>query len=149
MTVSSFCESRNGPYTNFRHAIGIRDGDWVWIETKRGRIRQKAKLEFSLKQGVVSIQPSWWYPELPAEEPWSQGIFESNANVLTNDSYEVIDEMSGQWVARGMLCKVYPCIDPADRSDTEAPASDFLGASKRSFFENEYKHLSFAEAKKL
>lgn len=21
MTVSSFCESRNGPYTNFRHAI--------------------------------------------------------------------------------------------------------------------------------
>lgn len=129
--------------------LGIRDGDWVWIETKRGRIRQKAKLEFSLKQGVVSIQPSWWYPELPAEEPWSQGIFESNANVLTNDSYEVIDEMSGQWVARGMLCKVYPCIDPADRSDTEAPASDFLGASKRSFFENEYKHLSFAEAKKL
>ena len=23
MTVSSFCESRNGPYTNFRHAIRV------------------------------------------------------------------------------------------------------------------------------
>lgn len=26
MTVSSFCESRNGPYTNFRHAIL-----WLWL----------------------------------------------------------------------------------------------------------------------
>ncbi len=129
--------------------LGIRDGDWVWIETERGRIRQKAKLEFSMKPGVVSIQPSWWYPELPAEEPWSQGVFESNANVLTNDSYDALDEMAGQWVTRGMLCRVYPCIDPADRADTEMPMEDYLEKNEHSFFNKEFECLSCAELKKL
>ena len=128
--------------------LGIRDGDWVWIETPRGRIRQKAKLEWGIVRDVVIAQASWWFPELPAEEPWSQGVFESNANVLTDDSCESLDPMGGQWVDRGLLCKVYPCIDPADRSDTESPLEQFVEDDPREFFHREFSHLANAGLKK-
>lgn len=101
--------------------LGIRDGDWCWIETPRGRIRQKAKLGFELKPGTVILQPSWWYPELPVEEPWSSGVFISNVNVLTNDDPDHCDEMCGNWVSRGLLCKVYPCEEPEALADRLPP----------------------------
>jgi anaerobic selenocysteine-containing dehydrogenase len=106
--------------------LGIRDGDWVWIENERGRIRQKAQVDQAIVKGTVQVMPSWWYPELPAEEPWSQGIFMSNANVLTDGSVEASDKATGTWTCRGLLCRVYPCIDPEDRSDTSYTGEDFL-----------------------
>lgn len=126
----------------------IRDGDWVWIETPRGRIRQRAKLEWGLKRGTVIAQPSWWYPELPAEEPWSQGIFECGGNVLTDDSLESLDEKGGQWIARGLLCKVYPCIDPRDRYDAEVPVEAYINRDQNEFFTSEYHNLAFASIKR-
>ena len=121
--------------------LGIRNGDWVWIETPRGRIRQRAKLGWDIIQGTVQAQPSWWYPELPAEEPWSQGVFECGGNVLTDDAIETLDEACGQWVNRGLLCKVYPCIDAGDRADSEAPLQDYLDENPDGFFHKQYKHL--------
>lgn len=127
--------------------LGIRDGDWVWIETPRGRIRQRAKLEWGIVRGSVIAQPSWWFPELPAEEPWSQGVFESNGNVLTDDSFDSLDPMGGQWVTRGLLCKVYPCIDPRDRTDTESPLEDYTEQNEEGYFQKEFSHLSHASLK--
>lgn len=120
-------------------ALGIRDGEWVWIETPRGRIRQVAKLGHDIVEGVVQAQPSWWFPELPAEEPWSQGIFESNGNVLTDDSIESLDEGTGSWVTRGLLCKIYPCIDPMDRSEESISLDDFKAGN--TFYHKEFAHL--------
>ncbi len=124
--------------------LGIRDGDWVWIETLRGRIRQRAKLEWGITRGVAIAQMSWWFPELPAEEPWSQGVFESNGNVLTDDAYETLDPMGGQWVNRGLLCKIYPCIDPRDRADAESPLDGYINEDAGEYFHREYAHLSHA-----
>ncbi len=92
--------------------LGIRDGDWCWIETKRGRIRQKAKLSFTIDPQVINIQASWWYPEMPGEEPFLHGVWESNANVLTLDDPETLDPLCGNWTTRGLLCKVYPSGEP-------------------------------------
>ncbi|MDR2109562.1 MAG: molybdopterin-dependent oxidoreductase [Coriobacteriales bacterium] len=128
--------------------LGIRDGDWVWIETPRGRIRQKAKLEWGLKQGTVIAQPSWWYPELPAEEPWSQGIFDCGGNVLTDDSIESLDDKGGMWIARGLLCKIYPCIDPRDRYDAHVPVEAYLNGEKE-YFQQEFENLAFAGIERL
>lgn len=90
----------------------IRDGDWCWIETPRGRIRQTARLGFALRPGTVIVQPSWWYPEQPVEEPWLCGAWESNANVLTDDNPDNLDPICGNWANRGLLCKVYRCEEP-------------------------------------
>jgi anaerobic selenocysteine-containing dehydrogenase len=102
--------------------MGIRDGDWCWLETPRGRIKQTAKLGFDIARGTIIAQPSWWYPELPAEEPWLSGAFISNVNVLTDDDPDTLDPMCGNWVNRGLLCKVYRCEEPewlADRLPAE------------------------------
>jgi anaerobic selenocysteine-containing dehydrogenase len=118
---------------------GIREGDWVWIETPRGRIQMKAWLGWDIRQGSVQAQASWWYPELPAEEPWSQGLFMANANVLTDDAIETLDECTGTWITRGLLCKIYPVVDPADRSDASLDLDNYIetgGGEWREIFRN-------------
>ena len=122
--------------------LGIRDGDWVWIETKRGRIKQVAKLEWGIVRGVVICQPSWWYPEQPAEEPWSLGVFDSNANVLTDDAYETLDPKTGQWVTRGMLCKIYPVTDGTDRADLVESIEPFVNEDPKGFWNNTFNKLN-------
>jgi anaerobic selenocysteine-containing dehydrogenase len=120
-------------------ALGVRDGDWVWIENERGRIRQKAQVDQAIVKGTVQVMPSWWYPELPAEEPWSQGVFMSNANILTDGSVAGSDPATGTWTCRGLLCRVYPCIDPEDRSDQVLTGADFIAGG--TIFDDAYDKL--------
>jgi anaerobic selenocysteine-containing dehydrogenase len=126
---------------------GIRDGDWVWIENDRGRIRQKAHVDQAIIKGTVQAMPSWWYPELPAEEPWYQGVFESNVNVLVDGSVEGSDPGTATWTDRGLLCRVYPCIDPADRTDQWVSGEDFLAGG--TYFDAQYDKLGAVEKLKL
>ena len=86
---------------------GIEDGDWVWIETKRGRIRQQCQIFKGIDKRVIHVEHGWWFPELPGEEPWLHGAWESNANVLTDDDPDVCGEIHGGWPLRTALCKVY------------------------------------------
>jgi anaerobic selenocysteine-containing dehydrogenase len=87
--------------------LGIQADDWVWIETKRGRIRQRAKLTEGIHEKVVFVQRGWWYPERDATGDDPCGVLESNANVLTATEEEQCDPISGTWANRGLLCKVY------------------------------------------
>ncbi|MDP2644907.1 MAG: molybdopterin-dependent oxidoreductase [Desulfobacterales bacterium] len=88
-------------------AHGIVEGDWVWIETKRGRIKQKAQVFDGLDPSVIHTEHGWWYPELPGEEPWLHGVWISNANVLLNDDPDVCNEIIGGWPLKTALCKIY------------------------------------------
>jgi len=87
--------------------LGIKDGDWAWIETGRGRIKQKASLNPGILPNVVNVEASWWFPEKPGEEPSLFGLWESNANVLTPDEDKFCDPLTGGWANRALLCKVY------------------------------------------
>lgn len=87
--------------------LGIRDGDWVWIETQRGRVRMKCRYFDGIDPRVVHAEHGWWFPELPGEEPWLHGVWESNINVVTDDDPEYCNKISGGSVFRGLLCKVY------------------------------------------
>ena len=87
--------------------LGIEHGDWAYIETKRGKIKQKANVTETILASVINVEASWWFPEAKAEEPSLHGLWESNANVLTIDDPESCDPLTGGWYARGMLCKVY------------------------------------------
>jgi anaerobic selenocysteine-containing dehydrogenase len=88
--------------------LGIYDRDWVWIETARGRIRQRAQVTPSIKKGVVHAEHGWTLPELPGEEPILHGLFEYNANVLVDDDPDKCGKETGTWSTQAMLCKVYP-----------------------------------------
>ena len=87
--------------------LGIEDGDWIWIETPRGRVRQKCQYFNGIDPRVVHAQHGWWFPELPGEEPWLHGVWESNINIVTDDDPEHCNKISGGWPLRALLCKVY------------------------------------------
>jgi anaerobic selenocysteine-containing dehydrogenase len=87
--------------------LGIADGDWAWIETPRGRIRQRCHYFEGISPRVVHAQHGWWLPELPGEEPWLHGVWESNINVVTDDDPEHCNKIGGGWPLRAELCKVY------------------------------------------
>jgi anaerobic selenocysteine-containing dehydrogenase len=87
--------------------LGIGDGDWAFVETRRGRIKQKARYNPGILPDVVNAEASWWFPEQPAYEPNLSGVWQSNTSVLTLDEPEACDELSGGWCNRALLCKVY------------------------------------------
>ncbi|MDP2727639.1 MAG: molybdopterin-dependent oxidoreductase [Dehalococcoidia bacterium] len=91
--------------------LDISHGDWVYVETRRGRIRMRAKVTSDIVEDVVTTEHSWWFPEEPEEEPFLEGVWVSNANLLTSDSLEDADPMCGGWTNRGLLCKVYRVKD--------------------------------------
>lgn len=84
-------------------SLGIREGDWVWIETSENRIRMRAKLFDGIAPDVVSAQHAWWFPE---EGPPEYGWKRSNVNLLLGDRAWV-DPETGSECLRSSLCKVY------------------------------------------
>jgi anaerobic selenocysteine-containing dehydrogenase len=87
---------------------GISNGDWMWIETRRGRMRQKAKLTKGIDPRVVSAQHAWWFPERGAPE---YGVWDSNVNLLT-DNKPPYDPAMGTYQLRALLCRVAPATAP-------------------------------------
>jgi anaerobic selenocysteine-containing dehydrogenase len=82
--------------------LGIQNGDWVVIETRRGRIRQKAKLTTGIDPRVIHAEHGWWYPEMSDPE---HGVWMSNVNVLT-DNQPPYDPAMGTYQLRGLLCRI-------------------------------------------
>ena len=85
--------------------LGIDIGDWIWIETPRGRVRQRAKISEGLHPEVV-VAERWWYPERRGEEPELYGIWESNINAYTEDDPELCDLAYGSWPFRLGRCRI-------------------------------------------
>jgi anaerobic selenocysteine-containing dehydrogenase len=81
---------------------GITDGDWVWIESPRGKCKQKARLSAGVDQRVVLGEHGWWFPEKPGPE---HGMFESNLNLLVSGD-PPFDPGFGSTPARGYLCRI-------------------------------------------
>ncbi len=88
--------------------LHIGEGDWVVIETLRGKIKQKAKLTSRIPPRMVEAQHGWWFPEQIGEDPILFGVFESNVNVLTPDNDEYCDPATGAVTFGPLLCKIYP-----------------------------------------
>ena len=89
--------------------LDIHEGDWCWIETHMGKIRQRARLNTALDPRVISIQHDWWFPEKEEAYPSLFGAFECNANVLLDDSPETLDQLIGSWQQTGVAAAVHKC----------------------------------------
>jgi len=101
---------------------GIEDGDWMWIESRRGKIQQKAKVTDKIEPRVIHCEHGWWFPERHTVD---KGIWESNANVLTNNRAP-FDPQMGTYQLRGLLCRVGRVDDP------EAFAKEALATAQAS-----------------
>jgi anaerobic selenocysteine-containing dehydrogenase len=85
---------------------GINEGDWVNIESPRGKIKQVAHLFPGILPGVVMATANCFYPEDPS--PW-HGLTRSNPNVLTSNNH--CDPMFGSPDLTCLLCKVSKAED--------------------------------------
>ena len=84
--------------------LDIGQGDWVFIETRQGRIRQKANLSYAVDQRVVVADHAWWFPERGGRDLF--GFADSNYNILTSD-HPPFNREVGSFAIRGVACKVY------------------------------------------
>lgn len=103
--------------------LGIKQGDWVWIESPRGRIRQTADLYAGIAPHVVNAEHLWWYPELPAPE---HGYQYSCVNCLV-DRYSQ-DAIYGSTCLRGYPVKVYKAEEGAPPGIITSPDDPRLQA---------------------
>lgn len=83
---------------------GLHEGDWVTIETHKGKIRQKLVLDPAMDERLVFASFGWWFPEKGRETLY--GYEESNINVLT-DADPPYDGETGAPELGGIPCKVY------------------------------------------
>ncbi len=109
--IPSAIRSHPGPLADIHpktaRELGISDGDWIWIETPRGRIKQKARLSDEVHPAMLRAQHGWWFPDEPAAEPSLHGIRESNSNVLCPVGPEYCNPEVGGWPHTALLCRAY------------------------------------------
>jgi anaerobic selenocysteine-containing dehydrogenase len=91
---------------------GIKDGDWIYIESPRGRIKHRARVTPTIDPRLVAIQHGWWFPE--QEDP-GHGWDQSSSNILTDNDPETYDVSMGASNLRVMLCKIYPVAEEGVR----------------------------------
>lgn len=84
---------------------GVKEGDWVVIESPRGKVRQRAHLFAGMDPRIVAAQHAWWFPEKKDPE---HGWEESNINILTDNTCEGMDPAIGASNIRTLLCRIYP-----------------------------------------
>jgi anaerobic selenocysteine-containing dehydrogenase len=85
--------------------LGIKDGQWIYIESPRGRIKQMAKLTATLDPRVVAAQFGWWFPEKRTPD---HGWNDSNINILTSNDPQGYDAAMGATNLRVLMCRIYP-----------------------------------------
>lgn len=87
---------------------GIKNKEWIMVETPRGAIKVKARVTERVLPGVVCCQHGWWQEcpelELPGYDPYS----EKGANPSILIGAELSDPVSGSLPHRSFLCRVSP-----------------------------------------
>ena len=99
--------------------LGIRQGDWVWIESPKGKIRQVADLYYGVKRGLVNANHTWWYPELSAPK---KGFDLSNVNCLVDEHDQ--DPLCGAAAIRAYLVKIYKATPENSPFGNPVPCDD-------------------------
>ncbi len=92
------------PETALQH--GIRNKEWMIVESPRGAIKVKARVTTNIVAGVICCQHGWWQGckelELPGYNP-----FETNgANAAMLIGTDLADPVSGSLPHRSYLCRV-------------------------------------------
>ncbi|MGH2491342.1 MAG: molybdopterin-containing oxidoreductase family protein, partial [Candidatus Limnocylindria bacterium] len=97
------------PDTAARH--GVSDGEWVMIETPRGRARAKVDVTDAIARGVVCGYHGWWEACEPlgreALDPYSDRG--ANVNLLVHG--DVKDPIGGALPHRSTLCRIRPLVE--------------------------------------
>jgi anaerobic selenocysteine-containing dehydrogenase len=62
--------------------FNVSDGEWVWVENKRGRIKFKVKVTPTILPSVIAAAHNWWLPETEGKAPNLFSVFDVNINTI-------------------------------------------------------------------
>ena len=87
---------------------GIKDKEWMIVESPRGSIRAKARVTDAITPGVVCCQHGWWQDckELKLSGYNAYGRESANPGLLIGS--DLADPISGSLPHRSYLCRVRP-----------------------------------------
>ena len=86
-------------------ALGVKDGDSVWIENWLGRCKRKAKLTPIIHPKTIMVPHGWWFPEKEGSDPSLFGVWDVNVNQLIPMGYNGAAGYGSP--IKSMLCKIY------------------------------------------
>lgn len=116
-------------HTEVAAKYGIKQGDWVWVESARGtRFKQKANITHGINKNVVSAEHGWWFPEKEAAEPVLFGVFDSNSNNVTQA--EQVGQGGIGSPIKSSLCKIYKVLEGVNDLVTPTEQVTRLGGFK-------------------
>ncbi|NTU89829.1 MAG: molybdopterin dinucleotide-binding protein, partial [Actinobacteria bacterium] len=95
--------------------LGLSQGDWVWIESPWGKVREVLDLYYGINVGVVNANHGWWFPEMKQA---SHGFDLVNINCVM-DPYGQ-DFVCGAATMRSVPVKIYKAT--AENSPFGIPA---------------------------
>jgi anaerobic selenocysteine-containing dehydrogenase len=102
--ISPYPETWINPKT--AREIGVEDGDWLWVESRRGKIQGRARITKSVQHRVI-YQERYWNPELLDSTDPSQAWKVFNVNILTmNDTTNPFNDVYGTYTLRGFQVKI-------------------------------------------
>jgi len=105
----------------FAEEIGVKQGDWVWIENHKGKVRMTADIFHGIAPDVASADHAWYYPELPGPD---HGWQYSNVNVLVDDKYK--DPIIGANLLKTYPVKIYKAKEGAPKGIISSPTDPRL-----------------------
>ena len=92
---------------NDAERLGLTAGQWVWIESPWGKVREVVDVYYGIRQGVVNANHGWWYPEIDTA---SHGFELVNINCL-------MDPYGGDVVCGSMSARCVPALVYAATAD--------------------------------
>ncbi|MBI3764393.1 MAG: molybdopterin-dependent oxidoreductase, partial [Chloroflexi bacterium] len=93
-------------------ARGVADGDWVYVETFRGRVKVQARVTEAIAPQVVCIQHGWWQACQELGLPGYDAFSPEGANDSRLFNADAIDPISGSVPLRAFLCEVRQAAAP-------------------------------------
>ena len=88
-------------------ALGVEEGQWVWIEGVRGKVKRKARLTPVVHPKIAMAPHGWWYPEQEGKAPHLYGIWDVNVNQLIPMGCQGKSGFGGAPL-KTMLCRIKP-----------------------------------------
>ncbi|MBM4259931.1 MAG: molybdopterin oxidoreductase [Deltaproteobacteria bacterium] len=85
---------------------GVKNKEWMVVETPKGAIKVKARVTTNIVNGVVCVQHGWWQACRELELPGYDAFERYGANPATLIGTEYADPVSGSLPHRSYLCRV-------------------------------------------
>lgn len=99
--------------------LGIEQGDWVWIETDWGKVREVADLYHGISEGVINANHAWWCPEFDQQ---GRGFDLVSINCVMNPYNQ--DEICGAETLRSTAVRVYKATPENSPFGNPCPCDD-------------------------